>query len=422
MNRHTTHKFSPRARVLTVLLILILTAGVIAARKKSPAPKAKGNWSTYCGKVGPSGWRCNVVQPDPKNHGPDGINLHDWDGDGDLDVFVNYEEGAYSRLYFNPGKGKVRDLWADYIEFKHGKCEDSGMGDLDNDGDIDYIANGGWVYFNPGKTDLRDASKWTKMTLFNNEARVPVVADVDGDGLNDLIVGAKAWYKQPVKGKHNAKNWKSHPLGRALWPMNCFVYDMDADGDDDIVVQDRRRETFWFVNAGKGKRAAQWSRKTLYAKKDGMFMAIGDVNGDKIDDFVITNQRGRNIHILLRSNKRGEPSLKTIVLAQPADKTGAGGSYFPKGAAVMELDGDPSKKEILIVPKSGNIWMATFSGDPTNAKNWKATPIETPGAATRRKMDNAFLGDLDGDGDLDIMTTEENGGWGAVWFENPGKE
>ena len=94
----------------------------------------------------------NVIQPDPKNHGPDGFNHHDWDGDGDLDAFVNFEEGGYSRLYFNPGKAKIRELWADYIEFKkHGKCEDSGIGDLDNDGDIDYIANGGHVYFNPGK-------------------------------------------------------------------------------------------------------------------------------------------------------------------------------------------------------------------------------------------------------------------------------
>ena len=63
--------------------------------------------------------------------------------------------------------------------------------------------------------------------------------------------------------------------------------------------------------------------------------------------------------------------------------------------------------------------MATFSGDPRNAANWKATPLEMPGAGTRKKMDNAWLGDLDGDGDLDVLTTEENGGWGVIWFENP---
>ncbi|WP_455244454.1 FG-GAP repeat domain-containing protein, partial [Petrachloros mirabilis] len=109
-------------------------------------------WKQCVGKPGPSGWRVNVIQPDPEDDGPDGFNHHDWDGDGDLDVFVNFEEGGYSCLYFNPGK-----------------------------------------------KELRDAEEWVQMILFENEARNPVVSDIDGDGLNDLIVGARAWYKQPVE-------------------------------------------------------------------------------------------------------------------------------------------------------------------------------------------------------------------------------
>ena len=53
------------------------------------------------------------------------------------------------------------------------------------------------------------------------------------------------------------------------------------------------------------------------------------------------------------------------------------------------------------------------------ADNWTATPIRVPGANTRLKMDNAWIDDLDGDGDKDVVTTEENGGWGVIWFENP---
>ena len=87
----------------------------------------------------------------------------------------------------------------------------------------------------------------------------------------------------------------------------------------------------------------------------------------------------------------------------------------------MQLGGDGPQKEVMIVPKMGDIWFASFQGDSMSADNWKATRLETPGAATRRKMDNAFLGDLDGDGDVDIVTTEENGGWGVLWFENPGE-
>ena len=389
---------------------LLFTGGLLQAEDKEE------NWKIYSGKAGPSGWRCNTIHPDPKDHGPDGINVHDWDGDGNHDLFVNYEEGKYSRLYFNPGPGKTRKTWDQYIEFKHGQCEDSGIGDLDNDGDLDYIANGGWVYFNPGQKKTTNASSWKKMILFNHERRVPTVTDVDGDGLNDLIVGAQEWYQQPKTGKHMAHNWKKHVIGKNRWPMNCIMRDLDGDGDMDMVVPDRGKEICWYVNPGRDKVHNLWQRKTLHTHHEPMFMTIGDVNGDKIEDFIITGgslgKLARKLIVLLRTNKIGEPTFKEIIIDQPSGN-------FPKGVAVTDLDGDPTKKEIVVIPKGGDLWTATYSGNPMEAANWKATPIIMPGSETRKKMDNAWLGDLDGDGDLDIITTDENGGWGVIWFENP---
>ena len=104
--------------LLSFFSFLLLTGGWLHLGAAPP------NWQTYGGKAGPTGWRCHVIQPDPGDHGPDGINVHDWNGDGDSDLFVNYEEGKYSRLYFNPGPKETRRPWNNYIEFKHGKCED----------------------------------------------------------------------------------------------------------------------------------------------------------------------------------------------------------------------------------------------------------------------------------------------------------
>ncbi|NQV35286.1 MAG: VCBS repeat-containing protein, partial [Phycisphaeraceae bacterium] len=291
-----------------------------------------------------------------------------------------------------------------------------GMGDLDNDGDMDYIANGGWVYFNPGEAQVRASSKWLRMTLFDEERRVPTVADVDGDGLNDLIVGAQAWYKQPVKGKHDSANWLMYTIGKNRWPMNCIMVDVDTDGDIDMVVPDRGVEICWYVNPGQDKVTGPWQRKTLHTHHEPMFMTVADVNGDRIDDFVITGgskgDLAETLIILLRTNRSGEPTFKEILIDQPGDS-------FPKGVAVTELDGDPNRADILVIPKQGDLWTVTCTGDSMQASSWTVKSLKMPGAETRKKMDNAWLGDLDGDGDLDVVTTEENGGWGVIWFENP---
>lgn len=406
--------------MLRVVIVSMFCVAAVFAKEKIGA-KADA-WKQYVGKPGPSGWRANVIQPDPEDHGPDGFNHHDWDGDGDLDVIVNFEEGGYSRLYFNPGKDKIRALWIDYIELeRHGECEDSGIGDLDNDGDIDYVANGGHVYFNPGRNELRDADQWVKTTIFRNEARNPVVSDIDGDGLNDLIVGASAWYKQPAEDKHDPVNWIRYELGTANWPMSCIVNDMDGDGDNDILVQERRQQgTFYFVNPGKDKVTLPWPVKVIDPATGGMFMALGDVNGDGRLDLV---KAANKVCIYLRTNDKGAPIYKKIEVEKPAQPKGVKVNVKPKGVAILEMNGDPAHPEIVIIPEyEAQLWYLTKSGDGMSPRNWTNTLMDMPCPESRKKMDNAFLVDLDGDGDLDIATTEENGGWGVVWFENPTKK
>jgi len=347
-----------------IALFLLLAAGSGEGFAAEPLPD-------QIGRAGASGWRCNVIQLDPHDDGPDGFNHWDWDGDGDLDVFVNFEEGGYSRLFFNPGREQ-----------------------------------------------LRSTGNWVKMTLFEQEARCPVVWDLDGDSLKDLIVGASVWYKQPTSNKHEAASWERYELGEAKWAMSCIITDMDGDGDDDILVQERRQQgTFYFANPGKGEVTKPWPVKVIDSRQGGMFMAVGDVNGDGREDLV---KAANKICIFLRTNDKGAPVYKRIEVEQPAQPVGVDVKPRPKGVALLEMNGEKGHPEIVIIPEyAAQLWYLTMSGDGMSAADWANTLMDVPSPESRKKMDNTFLVDLDADGDLDIATTEENGGWGVIWFENP---
>jgi hypothetical protein len=65
-------------------------------------------------------------------------------------------------------------------------------------------------------------------------------------------------------------------------------------------------------------------------------------------------------------------------------------------------------------PRHGLMWLS-WEGSPTNGV-WRAHDIS---GADGVKHDLVPLVDLDGDGDLDVLTTEETRGLGVIWYENP---
>ncbi len=103
-----------------------------------------------------------------------------------------------------------------------------------------------------------------------------------------------------------------------------------------------------------------------------------------------------------------------MIAVQPTEQIGG-----TKGLAVGDFDGDGVDElvfscESATPPKSGVVLLKQ-----TNSGEWKLSDLSGPSGI---KFDLIELVDLDGDGDLDVLTCEErhdNRGLGVIWYENP---
>ena len=72
---------------------------------------------------------------------------------------------------------------------------------------------------------------------------------------------------------------------------------------------------------------------------------------------------------------------------------------------------------LALLPVTDAAWTRhTIDSGPRGADGVRPRPIAGPEGA---KFDRIELVDLDDDGDLDLVTTEERDGLGVVWYENP---
>ncbi len=118
-----------------------------------------------------------------------------------------------------------------------------GFGDINADGRGDFIVSNGWLEA-PAKPFQ---SQWVLHSEFNlGSASVPViVADVNKDGLSDIIAGqAHAygldWYEQQlVKGN---RRWLKHSIDPFNSQFHALMWvDIDNDGKEELITGKRYR-------------------------------------------------------------------------------------------------------------------------------------------------------------------------------------
>ena len=383
-------------------------------------------------------WTRHVI--DSTLSGADGVRLAEVNNDNLMDITTGWEEGGYTKVYIHPGYNLVKQKWPSVIVGKTPDVEDAVFVDIDNDGRIDVVSStegeNRKIYFNWAPTDPNhylDSSKWSTETLPASDGLMQWMfafpAQIDGKNGIDLVVGSKnkeakiGWFQAP-KNPRKISDWKWFPITPATWIMSILSRDMDDDGDMDIVVSDRKpgmtQGVRWLENPGKIRNQKQaWDNHFIGAKGlEVMFMDMADIDGDGLEDAIVTEYTNQKIVYMKRLNKNGlEWKCYTIDIPEITGRA--------KAVKVGDIDGDGNLDIVhatntLNDPNKSGIYWLSYRDNPDDPM-WDWHELSGPNGF---KFDRMELLDLDGDGDLDVLTCEENygpdsQGLGVIWYENP---
>ena len=342
-------------------------------------------------------WQMHTLDPIPSS-GSDGVKLADVNGDGFPDLVSGFEEGGVSRIYLHPGFEKVREYW-DYIELPSPDVEDAVLVDLDGRNGIDLIVG----------------SKRKK--------------GVQGD--DKAVVG---WLRSP-ENPRNTSDWEYFSLTSAGWIMSIEMVDMNEDEHPDILISDRKFSSQsgvrWLENPGKDANEfyGKWKSHMIgVSEGEPMFLTMADLDGNGSEEILVPDLY--NGLVILEKQGSVTQLWKEYNIPYPKWSGRRG-----KAVSTGDLNSDDQLDIVLSFEEEGkvadipfeeykatgkySVITGTFTGSPFLASNWE---FEKVSDLKGRKFDLVNLIDLDGDGDLDVLTNDENeegDGLGVVWYENP---
>ena len=482
-NPQATRENSPRilAPLLLLPLLAALGAGPLAAAPARQitfhdvagdpamhigyrrAPSATDAISESIRQGGPTDIM-NILFGPLKAKGAPGVALLDYDGDGDLDVYVTNGPGRANALYSNQLAETGRFSFVDVPDAAGAAATDQDstgvcFGDTDNDGDPDLLVLGrgeprrffenlGGRFvdstFAPG-SDL-GATSYTSSSC--------ALADVDGDGLLDIFVAntfdwtTKAAIlfepyalNQPnqlfLNRGHSRFEDVSATSGLVAeqnditWAVS--MYDNDGDGDVDILTANDqgaipaasyggldRGFMRLFLNDGHGH-FTDVSTAAGFTQHGGyMGIGVADFDGDGRLDFVASNVGDWLDPLLNIPYTRGDQSSRWFMSKgnNTFNDPGLGPigvSAWFWGTAAFDYDNDGDFDIVgyggidagPIVDRSNAGTL--FENDGKANFRFTHAPFENGAADHRIRNDHGLAtGDLDGDGFLDIVSVSED--------------
>lgn len=375
-------------------------------------------------------------------HGANTLAFGDIDGDGDIDLFWGdyFEPGVL--LIENTSNGcTIPNMRSRPVQFPpNAPVLTSGynaptLGDVTGNGRMDLVLGVIGGSYTPRTTSIENlllvtqdtrgaftlATRRLLPTIDVGSEAMPHLADLDGDGDLDLLIGNKIATDSDASGNitwfENVGTTAAPSfVDRGLLPMRDefhyapVVADLDGDGLPDLVLGTWRDRVQWWRNTGTNEKPAFTladSALITLTRGSNTAPSLADLDGDGDLDMIVGEASGQ-LNLYRNTGTRTAPRFELVSdVFQDID---VGRRSAP---LLADLDGD-GHVDLLLGSEDGDIQFWRNAGDTDGIRFERQPDL---GMSTG-PFSTLTIGDLDGDGDLDLLIGTSSGG--VLYFENVG--